>query len=74
MMKLEKVEFGGILGKSLSQRVQFLHEDFLETYKTFSEKPYDCLDVSNVVSGQHLQKNATQTLKVDAAETNNASL
>uniref|UniRef100_A0A672SY14 Dynein axonemal heavy chain 17 n=1 Tax=Sinocyclocheilus grahami TaxID=75366 RepID=A0A672SY14_SINGR len=44
MMKLEKVEFGGILGKSLSQRVQFLHEDFLETYKTFSEKPYDCLD------------------------------
>uniref|UniRef100_A0A672SZQ6 Dynein axonemal heavy chain 17 n=1 Tax=Sinocyclocheilus grahami TaxID=75366 RepID=A0A672SZQ6_SINGR len=48
MMKLEKVEFGGILGKSLSQRVQFLHEDFLETYKTFSEKPYDCLDVSNV--------------------------
>ncbi len=74
MMKLEKVEFGGILGKSLSQRVQFLHEDFLETYKTFSEKPYDCLDVSNVVSGQHLQQNATQTLKVDAAETNNASL
>ncbi|XP_016382633.1 dynein axonemal heavy chain 9 [Sinocyclocheilus rhinocerous] len=48
MMKLEKVEFGGILGKSLSQRVQILHEDFLETYKTFSEKPYDCLDVSNV--------------------------
>ncbi|XP_026133128.1 dynein axonemal heavy chain 9 [Carassius auratus] len=48
MMKLEKVEFGGILGKSLSQRVQFLYEDFLEMYKTFSEKPYDCLDVSNV--------------------------
>lgn len=74
MMKLEKVEFGGILGKSLSQRVQFLHEDFLETYKTFSEKPYDCLDVSNVVSGQHLLQNATQTLKVDVAVTNDASL
>ncbi|XP_051731342.1 dynein axonemal heavy chain 9-like isoform X1 [Ctenopharyngodon idella] len=48
MMKLEKVLFGGIQGKSLSQRVQHLHKIFLEDYKTFSEKPYDCLDVSNL--------------------------
>ncbi|KAA0725373.1 Dynein heavy chain 9, axonemal [Triplophysa tibetana] len=48
MMKLEKLEFGGIQGKSLSQQIQWLHEEFLETYKVFSEKTYDCLDVSNV--------------------------
>ncbi|XP_057215442.1 dynein heavy chain 9, axonemal [Triplophysa rosa] len=48
VMKLEKLEFGGIQGKSLSQQVQWLHEEFLETYKIFSEKTYDCLDVSNV--------------------------
>ncbi|XP_056325895.1 dynein heavy chain 9, axonemal [Danio aesculapii] len=48
MMRLEKIEFGGIQGKSLSQIVQRLHEDFLQTYKSFSEKPYDCLDVNNM--------------------------
>ncbi|XP_036372722.1 dynein heavy chain 9, axonemal [Megalops cyprinoides] len=47
MMKLEKVEFGGIRGKMLSQQVQCMHEEFLEAYKIFSEKSYDCLDTSN---------------------------
>ncbi|KAM6951485.1 dynein beta chain, ciliary-like [Aplochiton taeniatus] len=47
LLKLEKVEFGGNRGRSLSQQVQWLHQEFLETYKLFSEKLYDCLDVNN---------------------------
>lgn len=61
MMKLEKVEFGGIQGKSLYHKVQHLYKSFLEKYKTFSEKPYDCLDVSNLVSGQQHAANAQVT-------------
>lgn len=57
MMKLEKLEFGGIRGKSQSQQVQWLREEFMETYKKFSEKTYDCLDVSNVVSSLLTSKN-----------------
>lgn len=49
MMKLEKVEFGGVRGRALSQQVVQLHEEFLERYKIFTEKPYDCLDVCNTV-------------------------
>lgn len=52
MMKLEKIEFGGIRGKGLSQQVQWLHEDFLERLKVLVEKPYDCLDVNNKVEFQ----------------------
>ncbi|XP_041939413.1 dynein heavy chain 9, axonemal [Alosa sapidissima] len=47
MMKLEKIEFGGIRGKALSQQVQWLHEEFMERFKFMVEKPYDCLDVNN---------------------------
>uniref|UniRef100_A0A8C4ZK88 Uncharacterized protein n=1 Tax=Gadus morhua TaxID=8049 RepID=A0A8C4ZK88_GADMO len=47
LLKLEKVEFGGVRGKGLSQQVQCLHLEFLETYKTLTEKPYDCLDLNN---------------------------
>lgn len=49
MMKLEKVEFGGVRGRALSQHVVQLHEEFLERYKMFTEKSYDCLDVYNTV-------------------------
>lgn len=49
MMKLEKVEFGGVRGRALSQQVAWLHEDFLERYKLFTEKSSDCLDVCNAV-------------------------
>ncbi|XP_077101765.1 dynein axonemal heavy chain 9 [Siphateles boraxobius] len=56
MMKLEKVEFGGIQGKSLCHKVQHLHKSFLEKYKTFSEKPYDCLDVCNLEFEADLMK------------------
>uniref|UniRef100_A0AAR2IP24 Dynein heavy chain 9, axonemal n=1 Tax=Pygocentrus nattereri TaxID=42514 RepID=A0AAR2IP24_PYGNA len=47
VMKLEKLEFGGVRGRSLGQQVLWLHEEFLEKYKIFSEKSYDCLDVYN---------------------------
>ncbi|KAL6475225.1 hypothetical protein MHYP_G00162650 [Metynnis hypsauchen] len=47
VMKLEKLEFGGVRGRSLGQQVLWLHEEFLEKYKIFSEKSYDCLDVCN---------------------------
>ncbi|XP_076002796.1 dynein axonemal heavy chain 9 [Genypterus blacodes] len=47
LLKLEKVEIGGIQGRGLSQQVQSLHQEFLDTYKCFTEKPYDCLDLNN---------------------------
>ncbi|KAL2077982.1 hypothetical protein ACEWY4_025667 [Coilia grayii] len=47
MMKLEKIEFGGIRGKALSQQVLWLHEEFMERLKVLTDKPYDCLDVNN---------------------------
>ncbi|XP_070790567.1 dynein axonemal heavy chain 9 [Pituophis catenifer annectens] len=45
--KLEKLEFSGIKGKSLSQQVLSMHEEFQEMYKVFSDRTYDCLDVAN---------------------------
>ncbi|KAK2885147.1 hypothetical protein Q8A73_021621 [Channa argus] len=47
LLKLEKLEIGGIQGRALSQQVQLLHQKFVETFKVFTEKPYDCLDLSN---------------------------
>ncbi|XP_063077561.1 dynein axonemal heavy chain 9-like [Engraulis encrasicolus] len=47
MMKLEKLEFGGIRGRALSQQVQWLHEDFMERLKVLTDTPYDCLDLDN---------------------------
>nr|KAG5690881.1 hypothetical protein BaRGS_028913 [Batillaria attramentaria] len=43
-MKLEKVELGGVQGKSLSAQVIQVFEDFNEQYKVFAEGTYDCLD------------------------------
>uniref|UniRef100_A0A4W6G4C0 Dynein axonemal heavy chain 17 n=1 Tax=Lates calcarifer TaxID=8187 RepID=A0A4W6G4C0_LATCA len=45
--KLEKLEIGGVKGRALSQQVQLLHQEFVDTYKFFTEKPYDCLDLNN---------------------------
>ncbi|XP_067860408.1 dynein axonemal heavy chain 9-like [Heptranchias perlo] len=47
IFKLEKIEFGGIRGKALSQQVARMYEEFQEIYKVFSEKTYDCLDPVN---------------------------
>lgn len=49
LLKLEKLEIGGVRGRALSQQVQQLHQEFTDTYKFFTEKPYDCLDVNNMV-------------------------
>uniref|UniRef100_A0A4W6G5D9 Dynein axonemal heavy chain 17 n=1 Tax=Lates calcarifer TaxID=8187 RepID=A0A4W6G5D9_LATCA len=47
LLKLEKLEIGGVKGRALSQQVQLLHQEFVDTYKFFTEKPYDCLDLNN---------------------------
>ncbi|XP_032899964.1 dynein heavy chain 9, axonemal isoform X2 [Amblyraja radiata] len=47
IFKLEKVEFGGIRGKSLSQQVAQMYDEFLELYKVFTDHTYDCLDPAN---------------------------
>ncbi|XP_067673689.1 dynein beta chain, ciliary-like [Haliotis asinina] len=47
MMKLEKIELGGIKGKSLSAQVVQIFEEFNEVYKVFSDRSYDCLDPSS---------------------------
>uniref|UniRef100_A0A8C4GZ62 Dynein heavy chain 9, axonemal n=1 Tax=Dicentrarchus labrax TaxID=13489 RepID=A0A8C4GZ62_DICLA len=47
LLKLEKLEIGGVRGRALSQQVQLLHQEFVDSYKVFTEKPYDCLDLNN---------------------------
>ncbi|XP_068161051.1 dynein axonemal heavy chain 9 [Antennarius striatus] len=47
LLKLEKLEMGGVRGRSLSQQVQSLHQEFVDAFKSFTEKPYDCLDLNN---------------------------
>lgn len=49
MMKLEKLEVGGLRGRALNLHVQQLHQQFMEAYKIFTEKPNDCLDLDNKV-------------------------
>ncbi|XP_071659373.1 dynein axonemal heavy chain 9-like [Patagioenas fasciata] len=47
LMKLEKIEFSGIKAKTLGQQVLDMYEEFQEAYKVFSERTYDCLDLTN---------------------------
>uniref|UniRef100_A0A7N6A5B3 Dynein, axonemal, heavy chain 9 n=1 Tax=Anabas testudineus TaxID=64144 RepID=A0A7N6A5B3_ANATE len=47
LLKLEKLEIGGVRGRALSQQVQLLHQEFMDIYKFFTEKSYDCLDLNN---------------------------
>lgn len=54
LMKLEKIEFSGIRGKTLGQHVLDMYEEFQEAYKVFSERTYDCLDLTNAVGGTSL--------------------
>lgn len=44
MLKLEKLEFGGIKGKALSDQVVALFEEFDALYRTFLDVKYDILD------------------------------
>ncbi|XP_053720928.1 dynein heavy chain 9, axonemal [Synchiropus splendidus] len=45
--KLEKIEIGGLRGQTLNEQVQSLNVEFTNLYKCVTEKPYDCLDLSN---------------------------
>uniref|UniRef100_G3NCH8 Dynein, axonemal, heavy chain 9 n=1 Tax=Gasterosteus aculeatus aculeatus TaxID=481459 RepID=G3NCH8_GASAC len=47
LLKLDKLGIGGVRGPGLSQQVQLLHQEFLETYQMFTKKSNDCLDVNN---------------------------
>uniref|UniRef100_A0A8C9SNB8 Dynein axonemal heavy chain 17 n=1 Tax=Scleropages formosus TaxID=113540 RepID=A0A8C9SNB8_SCLFO len=48
MMKLEKSDYGGVCGKMLRQQVLGMYEEFMETYKAFTEKATDCLNPANM--------------------------
>ncbi len=50
MLRLEKVEIGGVKGKALSARVVKIFEEFKEEFEKFNNKKYDPLDpTSNVI-------------------------
>lgn len=49
MLKLEKIEFGGIKGSVLSGQVAALFEEFNGFFRVFSELKYDPLDPINEV-------------------------
>ena len=48
-MKLEKVEFGGVKGRILSQLVLNIFNEFQEIYKVFGERSYNPLDPTDNV-------------------------
>ena len=48
-LKLEKVEFGGLRGRSLSEAVQEMFTDFNDMVTQLSGKSYDPLDPLNKV-------------------------
>ena len=49
-LKLEKIEFGGIKGRSLGEMVANIFNDFQEMMNKFSSSTYDPLDMDNHVS------------------------
>ena len=51
MEKLEKLEFGGVRGKSLGEQVVTIHQEFVNCWKIFKESTYDSFDVRNEVIG-----------------------
>ena len=53
-MKLEKVEFGGVKGRVLSQLVHDILVEFQEMFKVFSDRSYNPLNPEDQV-GWHLQ-------------------
>ena len=49
-LKLEKVEFGGLRGRGLSEKVQEMFTDFSDMVNQLSTKSYDPLDPFNKVT------------------------
>ena len=50
LLRLEKVEIGGVKGKALSGRIVKLFEEFKDEFEKFSNKKYDPLDPKSEVS------------------------
>ena len=48
-LKLEKIEFGGIQGRCLSEMVVHIFTEFQELTGKFTNSTYDALDVHNKV-------------------------
>lgn len=49
LLRLEKVEIGGVKGKALSTRVMKIFEEFKDEFEKFSNKKYDPLDPKSEV-------------------------
>lgn len=47
--KLEKIELGGIKGRTLSQQVVQIYNEFTECMLVFTNTTYDTLDINNKV-------------------------
>ena len=55
-MKLEKIEFGGIQGRCLSEMVVHIFTEFQELTGRFTNSTYSALDVHNEVSSEIHEK------------------
>ena len=50
LLRLEKVEIGGVKGKALSSRVVKIFDEFKDEFEKFSNKKYDPLDPKSEVN------------------------
>ena len=48
LLKLEKVEIGGIRGKALTSNIYKVYEEFKDLYSVFSLRTYDSLDPTDL--------------------------
>lgn len=48
-LRLEKIQFGGVKGQSLSELVETMFQEFTDLINAFVSKPEDPLDISNNV-------------------------
>ncbi|XP_053270380.1 dynein axonemal heavy chain 9-like [Pleuronectes platessa] len=56
MLKLEKLVIGAVRGSALSRQVKLLNQEFVDTFKFITEKPYDCLDLNNTEFEEDVKK------------------
>lgn len=48
-LKLEKIEIGSPRGKTFSEEIHYMNEEFHESWKVLQESKYDPLDYNNMV-------------------------
>ncbi|EMP26627.1 Dynein heavy chain 11, axonemal [Chelonia mydas] len=63
--KLEKLEFGGVKGKTLSEQIYRMNEEFIESCKVFKEKTYDPSDYNNMEFEDHYVEFKAKILDFD---------